>query len=268
MAKKELLIKILTTNISKSRIWTCSLSITGGMVMLLHQMKLYASKADRAIYDFFIERGVIIEYEQEKVHGRQTCSMCSDGFRPHMKEKILRTCCSNGGTDTFFHQFNGNGEAMRFAFNSPLSDGFSAHMNADVWGMLKIKELAEAFGWAEELGVELEQHRVVHHWPCKAAISRNIDLVESIDLVVRGKCRIKHQMPGLKVALDLFCDWGPDTHSIALIKKESYLALISSDPLFEKQYDSWLEYAEEVAKLPVLKIIDTKKDEVPRVAHA
>src|SRR3989339_838516 len=135
-----------------------------------------------------------------------------------------------------------------------LSEGFSERINADVWGLLKTRELREVLGWAEELELSVTQHRLVHHWPCKAALSRDISFAESIDLVVRGKLRIKHQIPGLKVAIDFFCDWGPGEHSIALIKKEAYLAMISSDRLFSKQHHSWLAYEEEVEKLPVLRI--------------
>lgn len=231
--------------------------------MLLHQKKLYASAADRVAYERLIKEGVIVEYQEKKVHGQQTCSLCSDGFRPHMKEKVLNTCHSNGGDNAFFHPFTGHGEAMRFAYNSPLSEGFSDRNNADFWGSGKTKEISEFHGWAEETGVLVKQHRLVHHWPCKAAISRNISLAESIDLVIRGKLRIKHQMPGLKVAIDLFCDWGPNEHSMACIKKEAYVFLISNDWLFAKQHDGWMAHEEQIKKLPILRTIALDQEQFP-----
>lgn len=233
--------------------------------MLLHEKKLYASPLDRVVHDLFVKEGVIVEYHSHKVAGQQTCSLCSDGFRPHMKEEVLKACHARGGATAFFHSFGGNGEAMRFAYNSPLSEGFSERNNDDVWGILKTKELCEVLCWAEGLDMSVTQHRLVHHWPCKAALSRGINLAESIDLVVRGKLRIKQQIPHLKVALDFFCDWGPDEHSIALIKKEAYVSFISTNPLFAKQYDSWLAYEKEVMKLPTIQFMEKEK---PRMASA
>lgn len=220
--------------------------------MLLHEKKLYASCGDRIIHALFSEAGVIVPHNSEKVAGKQTCSCCSDGFRFHMTEGVFQRCRDNGGEETFFHQFKGNGEAMRFALNSPLSADVSRFGDPDVWGRLKTNEVNEVLGWAHKLDVLVEQHRLVHHWPCKAALSRNIDLAESIDLVIRGKFRIKHQIPDLKVGIDLFCDWGELDHTTELIKKEPYLNMIRNDPRFTKTYEEWLKYAEGVKKLRIL----------------
>ena len=220
--------------------------------MLMHKKKLYASENDRAIHHLFKEAGVIVGYQSKKVAGQQTCSVCSDGFRLHMKELILHNCHANGGDDTFLHPFQGNGEAMRFAYNSPLSAGFST-VTDDVWGRLKTKEIAEVLGWVDKHDIPVAQHRLVHHWPCTGAISRDINLAQSIDLVIRGKLRIKQQIPALCVAIDFFCDWGPGDSTLELIKKEPYLALIKTDPRFRKERDEWYEYAEEVRRLPTLR---------------
>jgi hypothetical protein len=220
--------------------------------MLMHKKKLYASEDDRATHHLFQEAGIIVGYQTKKVAGQQICSVCSDGFRLHMKKEVYSSCRANGGDEAFFHSFQGNGEAMRFALNSPLSEGFSA-LTSDVWGRLKTKEIAEVLGWADELDVPVVQHRLVHHWPCKGAMSRDISLAQSIDLVIRGKLRIKHQVPALQVAIDFFCDWGPDESTIELIRKEPYLAMIETDPRFSKERDEWCAYAEETKKLPVLR---------------
>lgn len=220
--------------------------------MLLHKIKLYASSEDRAVYDLLREVGVIVDHVKRHVAGQQTCSWCSDGFRPHMRAKIEDNCHSNGGDETFFHSPAGNGDAMRFAFKSPLSEGFSRYGDLDVWGRMKLEEIRETLGWARDLGMHIGQHRLVHHWPCKAALSREIDLAQSVDLVIRGKLRIKHQLPKLQVAMDLFCDWGPDDYTLDLIKKEPYLHLIETDPRFVRQRDEWYAYSEEVKRLPVL----------------
>lgn len=231
--------------------------------MLLHQKKLYASDADREVYQQLIDAGVIIEYKEGKVHGRQTCSLCSDGFRPHMREVVSSTCHTNGGREAFFHPFIDNGHPMSYAFNSPLSEGLSDRNNADVLGLIQTKKIVQVLEWTSELDVSVLQHRLVHHWPCKAAISRSIGLAESIDLVIRGKLRIKQQIPGLKVAIDLFCDWDQDEHSMACIKKEAYLSLISTNWLFSKQYEEWLAYEEKVKKLPVLRTVALCREQFP-----
>jgi hypothetical protein len=220
--------------------------------MLLHKKKLYASAEDKVTYELFKEAEVIVGYQPKRVAGQQTCSVCSDGFRLHMKEEVLQTCQTNGGSDAFFHSFQGNGEAMRFAYDSPLSKGYSA-ITSDILGRTKTTEITELLSWADELDVQVLQHRLVHHWPCKAALSRDITLARSIDLVIRGKLRIKQQIPALCVAIDFFCDWGENEHTIDLIKKEAYLQLIETDPRFTKERDEWALYAEEVKKLPVLK---------------
>jgi hypothetical protein len=221
--------------------------------MLLHTKKLYASKEDRATHYLYREAGVLVPHKSEHVAGKQTCSCCSDGFRFHMTEGVFNRCKENGGDETFFHQFKGNGEAMRFALNSPLSGGFSRYGDLDVWGRMKVDEIKEVLGWADDLEVVVEQHRLVHHWPCKAALSRNLDLSQSIDLVIRGKLRIKHQIPDLKVGIDFFIDWDQDDHTTELIKKEPYLQLIETDPRFTKERDEWSAYAEDVKKLPILR---------------
>jgi hypothetical protein len=220
--------------------------------MLLHNLKLFASPDDRHVYDQFVEAGVIRPNNTFQVAGQQICSICGDGFRHHMKSSAFKACQANGGEDTFFHELKGNGEAMRFALNSPLSDGESIYGDTDVWGRKKTDEIVELLGWADELNVSVRQHRLGHHWPCKAAKSRGISLAESIDLVVRGKLRIKQQIKGLCVAMDFFCDWGPDDHTSELIKKEAYLNMIESDPAYQQQFDEWLAYQEAVSALPVL----------------
>lgn len=220
--------------------------------MLLHSKKLYASHADRVIHHLLLEAGVLSPQKESHVSGQQTCSTCSDGFRTHMKEAVFHRCRQSGGDETFFHEFKGNGEAMRFALNSPLSIGESLYGDTDVWGRKKIDEIVEVFGWAKEADLFLDQHRIVHHWPCKAAKSRGIDLLQSIDLVIRGKFRLKHQIPDLHVAIDFFCDWGKDDHTIELLKKEPYLKMIESDPQFLRQYDEWQVYVEKVKRLPIL----------------
>jgi hypothetical protein len=215
-------------------------------------MKLFACDDDRKTYELFRESGVIGDYTIKNVAGQQTCSWCADGFRPHMREKIEGNCRVNGGENSFFHSPAGNGDAMRFAFNSPLSQGFSRYGDPDVWGRLKLEEIRETLGWAEDLSVHIEQHRLIHHWPCKAALSRGITFAQSIDLVIRGKFRIKHQIPGLKVAIDFFCDWDKEKYTLDLIKKEPYLKLIETDPRFTKEHSEWCAYVEEVNSLPVL----------------
>lgn len=221
--------------------------------MLMHKKKLFASLEDRRTHSQFVEAGIIVPQRQEHVAGQQICSACADGFRTHMKDMIFQRCLESGGDETFFHEFKGSGEAMRFAFNSPLSEGVSKYGDSDVWGRMNIGELAEVLGWADELEVSVAQHRLVHHWPCKAAKSRDIDFAASIGLVIRGKLRIKHQIPDLRVGIDLFCDWGPNDHSIDLLKKEPYLVMIETDPAYRQQYESWLEHAEQVKKLSVLR---------------
>lgn len=218
--------------------------------MLLHKMKLFASDDDRATYELFQEAGIIVEHSTKHVAGQQTCSWCADGFRPHMKETVEGHCRTNGGDETFFHSFAGNGDAMRFAFNSPLSSGFSEDGDLDVWGRLKLEEIRETLGWAEGLNMSVAQHRLVHHWPCKAAVSRGITLSESVFLVICGKMRIKHQIPQLKVAIDLWCDWAPREWTLNLVKKEAYLRLIATDARFAHVYDKWCTHKEEVRKLP------------------
>ncbi len=226
--------------------------------MLLDHHKLYASKASCDMHAQFVEAGVIVPHNSDHVAGKQTCSCCSDGFRYHMHEGVFRRCQDNGGEGTFFHQFKGNGEAMRFALGSPLSDGASECGDPDVWGRMKTGELVEVLGWSRMYDVNVRQHRLVHHWPCKAAMSRKFDFATSVDLVVRGKLRIKHQIPGLQVAIDLFCDWAKGSHTTELIKKEAYLAMIESDPTFARQYDEWCVYAEEVAQLPKFDVFERK----------
>ncbi len=220
--------------------------------MLLHKKNLFASPEDKKTYEKFRETGVIIPHLHKHVSGQQLCSTCADGFRTHMKDMIYDRCRSIGGEDTFFHEFRGSGETMRFAFNSPLSHGVSKYGDPDVWGRMKTNEIIEVLGWADELKVSVEQHRLVHHWPCKAAISRDINLAGSIDLVIRGKLRIKQQVPNLCVGIDLFCDWGPNDHTIDLLKKEPYLMMLETDPAYKAQHEAWLAYVELVKQLPVL----------------
>lgn len=215
--------------------------------MLLHEKKLYASHADRMTFEMFKEAGVIVPHHSHKVSGKQICTHCADGFRPHYKEWIKALCFSSGGAKSFFHTFSGNGDPMRFALHSPLS-----RPGTDEWGDLKILELAETLRWADELNVNVEQMRDVHHWPCKAGLDRKITFSDSIDLVVRGKHRIKRQVPSLRVALELFIDWKDDEHTVNLIKKEMYVQFLKREPKFAKQYDSWLAYDERVKTLPVI----------------
>jgi hypothetical protein len=220
--------------------------------MLLHQKNLFASEQDKKTHGLFVEAGIIQPHRQEYVAGKQLCSNCSDGFRLHMKEMIFDHCRQNGGDETFYHEFRGSGDPMRFALNSPLSHGVSKYGDPDVWGRMKTQEVIEVLGWANELGITVNQHRIVHHWPCKAAKSRQIDFAASIDLVFRGKLRLKHQIPDLRVGIVLFCDWAAHEHTLELMKKEPYLAFIKTDPRFKVQHESWLEYAEQVKQLPVL----------------
>ncbi len=214
--------------------------------MLLRQMKLYASGKDRTMYETLKEAGVLVPHHSHKVCGKQICTHCADGFRPHYKEWIKDLCFSNGGAKSFFHTFSGNGDPMRYAYQSPLSES-----GTDAWGSLKTQELIETLGWAQKMNVQVEQMRDVHHWPCKAALDRNISFLESIDLVVRGKHRIKHQIPSLRVALELFIDWGDDNHTVDLIKKEQYIRFIRETPSESAKYHSWLKYKESVLALPV-----------------
>lgn len=234
--------------------------------MLLHKLNLFASPEDRAVHNLFREAKVIVPSQQGLVSGQQLCSICGDGFRHHMKRGVFKRCLESGGDDMFFHEFKGNGEAMRFALNSPLSAGESKYGDPDVWGRKKIDEIVEVLGWADDLGIDVGQHRVVHHWPCKAAKSRVISFAQSIDLVVKGKYRIKHQIQRLRVGIDFFCDWAPDENSIEQIKKEMYLHLIETDPAFARELDSWHEYVEQVSKLPVLcaaKVAEDASDQQP-----
>ena len=224
--------------------------------MLLKKKGLYASAADCDTYHMFAEAGVIGPNNLMKAHGRQTCSQCADGFRLHISETVIKMCKASGGDDLFFHNFKGNGEAMRFVLDSPLSEGFSMHNNTDLWGRIKVLEIDEVLGWAEELGVDVAQHRTVHHWPCKAALSRGITFAQSIDLVVKGKVRLKHQIAGLQVALDLFTDWSEDVCKHDLIKKEAYVAFIRNTPSFHEVYDNWQEYLLAVSRLPVLRVLE------------
>ena len=213
--------------------------------MLLHQKKLYAQESDRKPHALFVEAKVIVPHETERVGGKQICSHCADGFRIHYKRWIAKQCFTNGGDDAFFHTFSGNGEPMRFACNSALS-----MVNPDDWGALKMMELYETLGWAKALEVVIDQLRVVHHWPCKAALDRNIGFEDSIDLVVRGKLRIKWQLP-IKVGLEMFIDWSQDEHTTHLIKKEPYIELLRNHPPYREKYEHWLRYEELVRELPV-----------------
>ena len=218
-----------------------------------HKKVQYASKEDLKTHGLLEEAGVLVPHVKKMVAGEQTCSWCSDGFRPHMRELILGNCRSSGGDEAFFHAPAGNGEAMRFAYNSALSQGYSDYDNRDILGMIKTKEIAESIRIAATKGVCITQHRQVHHWPCAAGSLRKITYPQSIDLVIRGKHRIKHQIPGLQVAMDLFVDWSANHHTLNLIKKEPYLVLIGSDPYFTKQHEEWLQYAEAVKALPILR---------------
>ncbi len=215
--------------------------------MLLREKKLYASAADRTTFEMFKEVGVIVPHHSHKVCGKQICAHCADGFRPHYKEWIKALCFSSGGATSFFHTFSGNGDPMRYAYHSPLSK-----YGSDAWGALKTEELAETLRWADALHVPVEQMRDVHHWPCKAALDRKISFSESIDLVVRGKHRIKRQIPSLRVALELFIDWGDDEHTVNLIKKERYVQFLRREPSFSREYASWLAYEEQIQNIPVI----------------
>lgn len=215
--------------------------------MLLKEKKLYATARDRAVYDELVDAGVIVPHHPHKVAGRQMCTHCADGFRPHYKEWIKDLCFSQGGARSFFHTFSGNGDPMRYAYCSPLSGTHS-----DAWGALKVEELAETLRWARALEVSVDQMRDVHHWPCKAALDRNISLLESIDLVVRGKHRIKQQIPDLRVALELFIDWDESHHTVNLIKKEAYISYLRNTPSRISMHLSWLSYQESTKNLPVL----------------
>lgn len=222
---------------------------------LLHKKRLYADPQDRKHYELFREAGVCVDYNVEKAHGQVTCSICSDGFRTHIGEKVSSICRALGGDEMFYHEFKGNGEAMRFAFESPLSAGFSERSNDDFWGAAKVKELVEVLGWAEEVGLQVVQHRLIHHWPCKAGTTRAISYPGSVDLVLRGKFRIKHQIKNLQVSIEQFIDWGPAECTHDQLKMDPYVNLLRSHTAFMRQYDDWLAYCEHVGKLPVLKIL-------------
>jgi hypothetical protein len=144
---------------------------------------------------------------------------------------------------------------MRFALDSPLSEGFSERNNPDYWGAAKTKELVEVLGWAQEAGLVVTQHHLVHHWPCKAGKTRHISYLDSVDLVIRGKLRIKRQIQGIQVSIEQFIDWGPGDCTHDLIKMEPYIALLKTHLPLRNAYEAWQEYAEQVSGLPVLKIL-------------
>ena len=207
------------------------------------------------MYELFREAKVCIPFNLTKARGQVTCSMCSDGFRTHIGEKVSSICKAQGGDEMFYHEFKGNGEAMRFALDSPLSAGFSERNNPDFWGSALIKELVEVLQWAMEAGLVVNQHRNIHHWPCKGGKSRHISYANSVDLVIRGKVRIKQQIRGLQVSIEQFIDWGPVECTHDQLKLEPYVDLLRSYPPLRQTYDNWLEYSERVAQLPVLKVV-------------
>ncbi len=224
--------------------------------MLYRRMGLFAPVEDRETVAMLTEAGVLIPHQREKISGKQICSHCGDGFRYHYKRWIAGGCIEKGIDEAFFHTFSGNGEVLRFALDSPLSyDAFP-----DDWGTLKTMEIAEVLGWASEMGLEVTQHRLVHHWPCKAAMSREIDLLSSIILCAKGKTRIKHQIPGLKVGMEIFIDWSEDEYETPLIKKEALYAMLATDPRFTREYDAWLAHEAAVARLPVLCEVSTAQE--------
>jgi hypothetical protein len=127
-------------------------------------MGLFAEPKDRPVVRMLTEAGVFVPHHSDKVGARQVCTYCGDGFRFHYKQWISRPCIEKGGDEAFFHTPGGNGDPMRFALDSPLSMHFP-----DDWGRLKIAEIVETLGWTDELRIAVDQHRLVHHWPCKAA---------------------------------------------------------------------------------------------------
>jgi hypothetical protein len=136
---------------------------------------------------------------------------------------------------------------MRFAFESPL-----AYFSSDDCGLFKTREVVQTLEWATELGVDVEQHRLVHHWPCKAALSIGVSFLESIILVAKGKMRLKHQIPGLKVSMEVFIDWSADEFEVHSLSKEALVKLMQNDPQFSKVWEDWLAYEDRVRQLPVL----------------
>lgn len=221
--------------------------------MLLKSKKLYARPGDRPVYETLMSAQVLQPHNAGKVSGQQICIRCADGFRPHYRKWTRDTCEDQGGEEVFFHPPTGNGDPMRFAYYSPLSTDPFSHMRSDVWGYMKSLEIMESLEIAADVGVNVMYLRIVHHWPCKAAIKRRISFLESIDLVVRGKTRLKHQFPGIQVAMELFVDWGEDDITKNLIKKEQYMNFLRSETEFTKMHDDMLVHEDEVFALPVLR---------------
>lgn len=220
----------------------------------------YASTQDLRAMELFQRAGVFITWNGENVHHEVLHSACADGHRYQaLKMTAHRICMHNGGGNSMFHSPSGNGDALRFAFNSPLS-----YFTPDDWGRLKTAEVFESL----EIKDGVQQGRLLHHWPCAAAVARNISFIRSIFWLVAGKARIKQQIRGICVALDICVHVDNDDDRFFLVKKEAFLDLL--DHCREDTYHDhfpgfedlepeikwcamhWQDYRARVSMLPVL----------------
>lgn len=202
----------------------------------------FATKEDLHLYAELEEAGVLVPLERRRLTCQQLFICCADGHRPHLWMEDFHVCqrLAHKKQNACFHKLSGNGKTLTIAYNSPLSVN-------DEEGRVTVREMRTTL---TDVKPCLEKTLITNHWPCRAAALARLDLAGSIDLQLRGKVRVRTQIPDFITMVTLIkIDVAPGVTRTSVVHKAAYLWWLGQ-PANALRLEGWLSYEHSLDLLP------------------